>query len=67
MRGKIFQIIVLIISGLLVVKLFDLQIISLLLREISNYDYLLNGINFISFFTYWDLMVFPGWRAYMNA
>ncbi len=45
----------------------EMKINSSVLRELSNYDYLLNGINCISFFTYWDLMVFPGWRAYMNA
>ena len=44
-----------------------MKINSYLLRDLSKYDYLLEGINCISFFTYWDLMVFPGWRAYMNA
>ena len=29
--------------------------------------YFLNGIDCISFFTYWDLMVFPGWRANLNV
>ena len=45
----------------------EMKINSRLLRELSSYDYLLNDINCISFFTYWDLMVFPGWRAYMNT
>ena len=45
----------------------EMKINSRLLRELSSYDYLLNDINCISFFSYWDLMVFPGWRAYMNA
>ena len=45
----------------------EMKINSLLLRELSNYDYLLNSINCISFFTYWDLMVFPGWRANLNS
>ena len=45
----------------------EMKINSRLLRELSYYDYLLNGINCISFFTYWDLMVFPGWRSYMNS
>ena len=45
----------------------EMKINSLLLRDLSNYDYLLNGINCISFFTYWDLMVFPGWRANLNS
>ena len=30
-------------------------------------DSLLSGIDCISFFTYWDLMVFPGWRASLNS
>ena len=45
----------------------EMKINSVLLRELSNYNYLLNGINCISFFTYWDLMVFPGWRANLNS
>ncbi len=44
----------------------EMKINSCLLRELSSYDYLLDRINCISFFTYWDLMVFPGWRSYMN-
>ena len=43
-----------------------MKISSFLLRDLSKYDYLLKGINCISFFTYWDLMVFPGWRANLN-
>tara|TARA_Y100001968_G_scaffold242966_1_gene226709 strand:+ start:437 stop:1030 length:594 start_codon:yes stop_codon:yes gene_type:complete len=45
----------------------EMKINSRLLRELSKYDYLLNNIECISFFTYWDLMVFPGWRANLNA
>ena len=45
----------------------EMKINSFLLRELSKYDYLLKGINCISFFTYWDLMVFPGWRANLNS
>ena len=45
----------------------EMKINSPLLSELSNYDHLLNGIDCISFFTYWDLMVFPGWRAYLNS
>ncbi len=45
----------------------EMKINSLLLRELSRSDYLLNGINCISFFTNWDLMVFPGWRANLNS
>ena len=45
----------------------EMKINSLLLRDLSRSDYLLSGINCISFFTYWDLMVFPGWRANLNG
>ena len=45
----------------------EMKINSLLLRELSRSDYLLNSISCISFFTYWDLMVFPGWRANLNS
>ena len=45
----------------------EMKINSFLLRDLSNYDYLLKGINCISFFSYWDLMVFPGWRANLNT
>ena len=44
----------------------EMKINSLLLKELSKYDYLLKDIKCISFFTYWDLMVFPGWRANLN-
>ena len=45
----------------------EMKINSSLLRDLANYDYFLNGIDCISFFTYWDLMVFPGWRANLNV
>ena len=45
----------------------EMKINSFLLRDLSKYDHLLKGINCISFFTYWDLMVFPGWRANLNS
>ena len=45
----------------------EMKINSNLLRELSKSDYLLNGIDCVSFFTYWDLMVFPGWRANLNS
>ncbi len=45
----------------------EMKINSSLLRDLANYDYFLNDIDCISFFTYWDLMVFPGWRANLNA
>ena len=44
-----------------------MKINSSLLRDLANYDYFLNDIDCISFFTYWDLMVFPGWRANLNV
>ena len=45
----------------------EMKINSHLLKELSRSDYLLSGVNCISFFTYWDLMVFPGWRASLNS
>ena len=45
----------------------EMKINSSLLRDLANYDYYLNEIDCISFFTYWDLMVFPGWRANLNV
>ena len=45
----------------------EMKINSLFLRQISKYDYLFTEIDCISFFTYWDLMVFPGWRANLNS
>ena len=45
----------------------EMKINSPLLRDLSNYDHLLKDINCISFFTYWDLMVIPGWRSNLNA
>ena len=45
----------------------EMKINSSLLRDLANYDYYLNDIECISFFTFWDLMVFPGWRAHLNV
>ena len=45
----------------------EMKINSSLLRDLAKYDYYLNDIDCISFFTYWDLMVFPGWRANLNV
>ena len=45
----------------------EMKINSFLLRDLSKYDYLLKDINCISFYTNWDLMVFPGWRANLNS
>ena len=44
-----------------------MKINSSLLRDLAKYDYFLNDIECISFFTFWDLMVFPGWRAHLNV
>ena len=41
----------------------EMKINSSLLKELSEYDYLLKNIDCVSFYTIWDLMVFPGWRA----
>jgi len=41
----------------------EMKIYSSLLKELSEYDYLLKKIDCVSFYTRWDLMVFPGWRA----
>ena len=44
----------------------EMKINSNFLREIAKNDFLLNDIECISFFTYWDLMVFPGWWTNLN-
>ena len=41
----------------------EMKINSSLLRELSDDDYLLKEIDCVSFYTKWDLMVFPGWSA----
>jgi len=33
---------------------------------IANNDFFLDDIECINFFTYWDLMVFPGWWTNLN-
>ena len=38
-----------------------MKIKSKFLRELANNDFFLDDIECINFFTYWDLMVFPGW------
>jgi triacylglycerol lipase len=38
-----------------------MKINSNFLRELANNDFLLDEIECINFFTYWDMMVFPGW------
>ena len=44
----------------------EMKINSKFLRELTNYDFLLDDIECINFFTYWDLMVFPGWWTNLN-
>ena len=41
----------------------EMKINSSLLRNLSRNDFLLKDIDCISFYTFWDLMVFPGWWA----
>ncbi len=43
----------------------EMKINSVLLKGLSLENNLLENIECISFFTVWDLMVFPGWRAYL--
>jgi len=43
-----------------------MKINSKFLRELANNDFFLHGIECINFFTYWDLMVFPGWWTNLN-
>ena len=43
----------------------EMKLNSYLLKELSGHDYLLENVECISFFTIWDLMVFPGWKAYL--
>ena len=39
----------------------EMKINSKFLRELEKKDFYLDDIECISFFTYWDLMVFPSW------
>ncbi len=43
----------------------EMKISSRFLIDLSKFDYLLENVECISFFTNWDLMVFPGWKAYL--
>ena len=45
----------------------EMKVNSSLLRELLKMNYLLNDVECISFFTFWDLMVFPGWQAHLNV
>tara|TARA_Y100001978_G_scaffold201278_1_gene219281 strand:+ start:2025 stop:2567 length:543 start_codon:yes stop_codon:yes gene_type:complete len=38
---------------------------SELLRELYASNSFLDKVECVSFFTYWDMMVFPGWKAYL--
>ena len=44
----------------------EMKIKSKFLRELAKNDFLLDGIECINFFTYWDLMVFPSWWTNLN-
>ena len=43
-----------------------MKINSKFLRELADYDFFLDDIECINFFTYWDMMVFPGWWTNLN-
>jgi len=44
----------------------EMKIKSKFLRELAKNDFLLDDIECINFFTYWDLMVFPSWCTNLN-
>jgi triacylglycerol lipase len=44
----------------------EMKIGSKFLRELAKNDFFLDDIECASFFTYWDLMVFPGWWTNLN-
>ena len=43
----------------------EMKINSKLLKDLYASNDFLENLNCISFFTHWDLMVFPGWKAYL--
>ena len=43
----------------------EMKVNSRLLREVAGKKKYLQEIQCISFYTIWDLMVFPGWKAYL--
>ncbi len=45
----------------------EMKINSKFLRELEKNDFFLADIQCISFFTYWDLMVFPPWWTNLNS
>ncbi len=44
----------------------EMKIKSKFLSELAKNDFFLNDVECISFFTYWDLMVFPSWWTNLN-
>ena len=44
-----------------------MKINSKFLRVMANNDFFLDDIECINFFSYWDLMVFPGWWTNLNS
>jgi len=44
----------------------EMKIKSNFLRELAKNDFLLDDIECINFFTYWDFMVFPCWWTNLN-
>ena len=44
----------------------EMKIKSKFLRELAKNDFLLDAIECINFFTYWDFMVFPSWWTNLN-
>ena len=45
----------------------EMKINSTLLKELNKRNELLEKIDCISFYTNWDIMVFPGWRAHLPS
>ena len=44
----------------------EMKINSNFLRDLAKNDFVFDGIECISIFTYWDLMVFPSWWTNLN-
>ena len=44
----------------------EMKINSKFLRELAKNDFLLDDIECVNFFTYWDFMVFPAWWTNLN-
>ena len=45
----------------------EMKINSKLLKELAHNDFYFNDIECVNFFTYWDLMVFPGWWTNLDS